>query len=254
MRREKKGKTGGVVHLAIEARSRQASCFFQDQLEVMARFGGFALGETGNLGKSRLAPPLAASPVSLHSSAFSTNPNSAARPLQPIPRDESTPSCRAGRAGFRSAAGKHEILTGGPRPLCSLGLQKETHPMAWSKWRGALALGALASVGLVWSQSPMFHGQKASPQPIRGERILTVHEDGKPLRCRVVQTWRHPVGRPGPPTASHRYGRNPDHRRGRSADHGADADRQVGEGAADAHLPLGPAEPGAPEARPCRRA
>jgi hypothetical protein len=59
------------------------------------------------------------------------------------------------------------------------------HPMAWSKWRGVLLLTALASVGLAWSQSPTLNRQTTAP-----ERIMTVHENGKSLRCRVLQSWR----------------------------------------------------------------
>ncbi len=64
--------------------------------------------------------------------------------------------------------------------------------MAWSKWRGALVVisltsVSLASVGLVWSQS--------TRQTIASERIMTVREDnGKALRCRVLQSWRTSSG------------------------------------------------------------
>ena len=62
--------------------------------------------------------------------------------------------------------------------------------MAWSKWRGALVLMLLASVGLAWSQTPMFN-RSASSAP---ERIMTVHENGKAQRCRVVQSWKTSTG------------------------------------------------------------
>lgn len=62
--------------------------------------------------------------------------------------------------------------------------------MAWSKWRGALVLLLLASVGLAWSQSPRTNRSASSSS----ERILTVHENGKALRCRVVQSWRTNTG------------------------------------------------------------
>lgn len=61
--------------------------------------------------------------------------------------------------------------------------------MAWSKWKGACVVGLLASVGLAWSQSPMVH--RSAPS---SERIMTVHENGKALRCRVVQSWRTSTG------------------------------------------------------------
>jgi len=58
--------------------------------------------------------------------------------------------------------------------------------MAWSKWKGACVVGLLASVGLAWSQAPM--GNRSTPPS--PERIMTLHENGKALRCRVVQSWR----------------------------------------------------------------
>ncbi len=61
--------------------------------------------------------------------------------------------------------------------------------MAWSKWRGACVLTLLASVGLAWSQSPMFNRTATS-----SERIMTVHENGKELRCRLVQSWKTSTG------------------------------------------------------------
>ncbi|MCI0378655.1 MAG: HEAT repeat domain-containing protein [Gemmataceae bacterium] len=56
--------------------------------------------------------------------------------------------------------------------------------MLWSNWRGALAVLLLSGVGLVWSQAPRTT-KSAAP-----ERFMTVHENGKPTRCRVVAEWR----------------------------------------------------------------
>ncbi len=56
--------------------------------------------------------------------------------------------------------------------------------MLWSNWRGALAVLLLSGVGLVWSQAPRTT-KSAAP-----ERFMTVHENGKPKRCRVVAEWR----------------------------------------------------------------
>src|SRR5262245_33730234 len=64
--------------------------------------------------------------------------------------------------------------------------------MVRSYRRGALiavlACGglALAWAGSAWSQAPR-SAQTASSQ---AERILTVYENGKALRCRVVTSWR----------------------------------------------------------------
>ncbi|MCI0684543.1 MAG: HEAT repeat domain-containing protein [Gemmataceae bacterium] len=59
--------------------------------------------------------------------------------------------------------------------------------MAWLKWRGALVLGLLGSVGLAWSQSPRFN---SPAQTAAAERVMTVHENGKALRSRVITSWR----------------------------------------------------------------
>lgn len=63
--------------------------------------------------------------------------------------------------------------------------------MAWSKWRGAVVLMLLGSVGLAWSQSPMFNRPANTSS---SERNMTVHEDGKSLRCRVMHSWRTSAG------------------------------------------------------------
>jgi len=60
--------------------------------------------------------------------------------------------------------------------------------MVWSNWRGAV-LVMLAWVGLAWSQAPM-----PTSSVNTAERIMTVHEDGRSVRCRVVSTWRTPEG------------------------------------------------------------
>src|SRR5438874_10489 len=73
-----------------------------------------------------------------------------------------------------------------------LGVNRRRRPsMVRSYRRGTLiavlACGlALAWVGLARSQAPR-GTQTVSAQP---ERILTVYENGKGLRCRVVTTWR----------------------------------------------------------------
>ena len=54
--------------------------------------------------------------------------------------------------------------------------------MVWSNCRGAVVV-VLAWVGLAWSQAPM-------PTSSTGaQRVLTVHENGKSLRCRVIVAW-----------------------------------------------------------------
>lgn len=60
--------------------------------------------------------------------------------------------------------------------------------MVWSNWRTALVL-MTAWVGLAWSQAPTNPGTAAG-----SERILTVHENGKAVRCRVLRQWRQPDG------------------------------------------------------------
>jgi HEAT repeats len=55
--------------------------------------------------------------------------------------------------------------------------------MVWSNWRGAVVM-VFAWVGLAWSQAP-----SPAPTPGKGERIMTVHENGKSLRCRVLVSW-----------------------------------------------------------------
>ena len=53
-----------------------------------------------------------------------------------------------------------------------------------SNWRGA-AVVMLAWVGLASGQTP---APTSSKRP--GESIMTVHENGKSLRCRVLSSWR----------------------------------------------------------------
>ncbi len=55
--------------------------------------------------------------------------------------------------------------------------------MVWSNWRGAVVM-VFAWVGLAWSQAPA-----PAPTPGTGERMMTVHENGKSLRCRVLASW-----------------------------------------------------------------
>ena len=86
--------------------------------------------------------------------------------------------------------------------------------MAWSKWRAAVVLVLLGSVGLAWSQSPMFNRPASSPS---SERIMTVHENGQALRCRVIQSWKTPAG--ARPISSVLETGADDHSRRRRADH-----------------------------------
>ncbi len=59
--------------------------------------------------------------------------------------------------------------------------------MVQSVWRGALVV-ALACVGLSWSQQP-------ASQPRRKKiKIMTVHENGKSVRCRILSAWQKPDG------------------------------------------------------------
>src|SRR5438552_15970969 len=60
--------------------------------------------------------------------------------------------------------------------------------MVWSNWRGAVVV-MLAWVGLAWSQTPVPTSSMGT-----GERIMTVHENGKSVRCRIMSTWRTPDG------------------------------------------------------------
>src|SRR5947209_8053353 len=64
-----------------------------------------------------------------------------------------------------------------------IGVGKESRPMV-SNWRGA-AVVMLAWVGLASGQTP---APTSSKRP--GESIMTVHENGKSLRCRVLSSWR----------------------------------------------------------------
>src|SRR5258708_7750988 len=60
--------------------------------------------------------------------------------------------------------------------------------MVWSNWRGAVVV-MLAWVGLAWSQAPVPTSSGGA-----AERIMTVHENGTSVRCRVVSTWRTAEG------------------------------------------------------------
>jgi len=63
---------------------------------------------------------------------------------------------------------------------------KETRPMVWSNWRGAVLL-MLAWVGPAWSQGTV-------PTPSTSEKIMTVHDNGKSQRCKIITSWRTPEG------------------------------------------------------------
>lgn len=65
--------------------------------------------------------------------------------------------------------------------------------MVWSNWKGAL-LVLLAGVGLAWSQAPSSRPMPAGDRPAT-ERIMTVHENGKAIRCRVMTSWRTQDGK-----------------------------------------------------------
>src|SRR5262245_38135047 len=124
-------------------------------------------------------------------------------PIQPCARCSRYERISLAGTDGRSAAVPANEIARRRRPLCfrrRRSLQgfvgwstafKETHPMAWSKWRAAVVLVLLGSVGLAWSQSPMFNRPASSPS---SERIMTVHENGQALRCRVIQSWKTPAG------------------------------------------------------------
>lgn len=57
--------------------------------------------------------------------------------------------------------------------------------MVWSNWRGALVVVA-AWVGLAWTQA---YTQSSGTTPVKAERIMTLYENGKAIRCRVVGSW-----------------------------------------------------------------
>jgi len=58
--------------------------------------------------------------------------------------------------------------------------------MVWSKWSPA-AVMMLACVGVTWSQTPV-------PTSSVGTGMLTIHENGKSLRCRIISNWSTPDG------------------------------------------------------------
>ena len=58
--------------------------------------------------------------------------------------------------------------------------------MVWSKWSPA-AVMMLACVGVTWSQTPV-------PTTSVGTGMLTIHENGKSLRCRIITNWSTPDG------------------------------------------------------------
>ena len=58
--------------------------------------------------------------------------------------------------------------------------------MVWSNWRGA-ALLLLACAVPVWSQS-------TTPTSNTADKFMTVHENGKSQRCKIIRTWRTPEG------------------------------------------------------------
>ncbi len=62
-------------------------------------------------------------------------------------------------------------------------LVKETRPMVWSNWRGAVVM-VFAWVGLAWSQAPA-----PTPVPRSGRAHHDLHENGKNVRCRVLVAW-----------------------------------------------------------------
>lgn len=64
--------------------------------------------------------------------------------------------------------------------------------MVWLNWRGALIIVS-AWVALACGQA--FTQSGAAPTTGKAERILTLYENGKPIRCRVVGTWQEPDGK-----------------------------------------------------------
>jgi len=66
--------------------------------------------------------------------------------------------------------------------------------MVWSNWKGSIWRGAMLVMllwaGLAWTQTT---STKPSVDP--ADSIVTVHENGKATRCRIMETWRLPDGR-----------------------------------------------------------
>ena len=59
--------------------------------------------------------------------------------------------------------------------------------MLWSNWKVAL-MAAILFGGLAYSQIPN------SQNGAKHDRIMTVHEDGKAIRCRVIKSWQESNG------------------------------------------------------------
>ncbi|HZZ80050.1 MAG TPA: HEAT repeat domain-containing protein [Gemmataceae bacterium] len=66
--------------------------------------------------------------------------------------------------------------------------------MVWSNWQGAIWRGAgvmlLLWSGLAWTQTPVQPSGGNSNEP-----TMVVHENGRAVRCRVLETWALPDGR-----------------------------------------------------------
>src|SRR5438128_2699292 len=58
--------------------------------------------------------------------------------------------------------------------------------MKWSNWMAGVVM-ALASAELALSQAP-------TPSETKSERAMTLHENGKSIRCRIISTWQTPEG------------------------------------------------------------
>src|SRR4051812_12119855 len=75
-----------------------------------------------------------------------------------------------------------------PRPAGATGKvsSKESRPMMWSSCRGAVVT-IVACASLAWAQAP-------APQTGAGERTMTLQENGKSVRCRILSDWKTPEG------------------------------------------------------------
>src|SRR5687768_9689970 len=81
------------------------------------------------------------------------------------------------------------------RAMVSLAIRRaKESSMIWSNWRKAIWQGAGVAAmfwaGLAWTQSPTPSSSSQGP-----ERIMVVHENGRSLRCRVLQSWQLPDSR-----------------------------------------------------------